>query len=414
MTTSSPATKHDSPPDSQFIQRWEFGLTVLWMLFFLGVQLPAPVEGGMKILSYPVIAFLVLLNWKRVLYVASRDIPLLLFCGVAIASLLWTVNPEITGDGVRGLIRTYFFGAYIAARYSIREQMSLWTWVLGSATLSSLLVGLALPSYAILQNGWLGSFKYKNFLGFTMSLGIILSLLYVFSAKKLAQRLVGIIGVGLTSVLLILSSSSGGLMSALTLLSILPSYKFFKQNYKIRAVLWIISLLATCGAALILFQLSETILVDVLGKGLSFNGRTPIWELAIAQGLQKPWLGYGLNAFWYSDQGIRVMVNTWAGFRPEGFNSHNAYIEVFLSLGLIGFFLYISNLLACAFRIIVLITKVQMIEVFWFLQPLLLILVSSFADSYDLTLVFIITSLSSVVAIDRLKKYARLRQLGAA
>jgi O-antigen ligase len=400
-------TQDDS--QSQSASSWEFAATVFWMLFFLGAQLPSPLESLLKALSYPATAILVLLCWRRVLYIATRDIPILLLVGLATASIMWTIDPGLTSDGIRGLIRAYFFGAYIAARYSLREQMKLWSWILGCTAVFSVLTVLAIPSYAIGFNGWDGIFKYKNFLGFTMSIGLILFLLQAFNAHK--QKMLAIAGVCLTTALIVLSRSSGALIGTLVLTAFLPMGRIVKQHYKVRTAFFILAAVVGLGLIFAVIQLSDRILSDVLQEGWSFNGRIPIWELVIAEGLKKPWLGYGFNAFWGSDSGTYIMVNTWAGFNAEGFNAHNGYLEVFLSLGLAGAGIYAVSVFTVFSRIIKLLLLTRQVEFFWLFQLMLLALLANISDSYELMLIYISICLTAAIEFDRIRRIVYVKRL---
>jgi exopolysaccharide production protein ExoQ len=394
----------NSQTKKSWVRLLEAGITILFLLYFLGIMLPPPLPTLVNSLSYPVIAILAFSNRKRVLYVVSRDIPLLLFVGFATVSILWTANAGITAEGIRGLLRTLFFGAYIASRYSVSEQMKLWAWVLGIAGILSLGTAILMPSYGIGEHGWVGIFKYKNFLGYTMSIGATLCMLYALNIKK--RRWLAWSGFCLATLLVLLSSSSGGLLSILVLISLVPLHNLIKQHYKIRTVLLSFSLLFTGCVAITVIYLSETILVEFLGKGLSFNGRTDIWELVIQKGLESPWLGYGLNAFWRSDAGIFVMTNTWAGYNEAGFNTHNSYLDIFLSLGIIGVSLYIISFMVAAVRTVKLMFLTQELGNFWLLQLLLFVLVSSLADSYDLIIVYMTTSFSAAINLEKaIKKF---------
>ncbi|WP_169217282.1 O-antigen ligase family protein [Brasilonema sp. UFV-L1] len=406
--------------NNQLMNRWvrnlEVGVSVIWLLYFMGVKLPSPFTTLLNALSYPIIAILVILRWKRLPYVATRDIPLLLFIGTALASILWSGDHTMTLKGVGGLLRMLMFGAYFATRYSLKDQMKIFAWVFGIAAILSLAVALAIPSYGIDKEGWTGIFTYKNFLGYTMSLAAILFLLTAFKQRR--QNWLVWIGFGLAVSLIILAHSSGSLVNILLLLSLMPLYQLVKQHYKLRVIfLGIVCVLVGVTAIFILGNL-ETILVDILGKNLEFNGRTPIWTLAIEKGMEKPWLGYGYNAFWNSDAGIYIMINTWSGLRETGFNSHNSYLELFLNLGFIGLFLYAISLVIVFIKALILLRYTQKIEFVWYLQLLIFISVASMADTNFIMsgassycCIYISTSLSTAIEFETIKRKRNFKKV---
>ncbi len=407
--------------NSQLINRWvrnlEVGATVIWLLYFMDVNLPPPFSQFAKTLSYPFIGILVVLRWKRLTYVATREIPLLLFIGTALASVLWTASLGATLDGIRGLFRSFLFGAYIASRYSIKEQMKIWIWVFGIAAVLSLAVSIAVPSYGIElahsssgidSEGWKGIFPYKNFMGYTMSIGAILFLLTALKDRK--QNWLAWIGFSLTVVLTVLAHSAASLLTIAILLSLLPLYQLVKQHYKLRVILLGIIFFLIITVFILIVSNLETILVDILGKGLEFDGRVPIWNLAIEKGLEQSWLGYGYNAFWKSDAGFYVMIHTWSGIREAGFNTHNSYIETFLSLGFVGISLYAISLVTAFIKLMNLLISTKKLEFFWLFQLLMFTCISSVADSYELTLVYISISLSVAVEYEYIIKKRNLKE----
>ncbi|MEL6495363.1 MAG: O-antigen ligase family protein, partial [Cyanobacteria bacterium J06623_7] len=127
----------------------------------------------------------------------------------------------------------------------------------------------------------------------------------------------------------------------------------------------------------------ETILVDILGEGTTFNGRTPIWTLVIdTVSHNRPWLGYGYGGFWTSDAGAHVIVNTWAsdsGIR-DNFNAHSVYIEMFAYLGWIGTILYALVFINVGIKGMVLLLARKKLEYFWLFQFLMFITWASLAD----------------------------------
>ena len=225
--------------------------------------------------------------------------------------------------------------------YSLKEQMKILAWVIGIAAILSLLVCVGIPSYGIGEDGWQGIFPYKNFMGRSMVLGAILFLIMTFNKNR--QSWINWLGFSLTILLAVLSQSSTSILLLLLLLSQMPLYKLVKQQYKLRVILLSLVCIIIGAVFMVIVANQETILVDVLGEGVTFNGRTPIWSLIIETVSQdRPWLGYGYGAFWTSDAGVHVILNTWASdlVIPESFNAHSVYMEIFANLGLLGLIPY--------------------------------------------------------------------------
>ena len=73
----------------------------------------------------------------------------------------------------------------------------------------------------------------------------------------------------------------------------------------------------------------------------TLNGRTPLWAIAFDQIMQHPFLGVGYFA-------SRFFLGSATTFNAG--HTHNAYIETFLNLGIIGFILLLVFLLYCGRR----------------------------------------------------------------
>lgn len=63
---------------------------------------------------YAVTAFLLLLRWKRFTRVFARDKLLLLLIVLALVSVLWSADPEVTLRRSVALVGTTMFGVYLA------------------------------------------------------------------------------------------------------------------------------------------------------------------------------------------------------------------------------------------------------------------------------------------------------------
>ncbi len=393
--------------NNQLLNLWvrnlEVVVTVIWLLYFLDVKLPSPLPKLINALSYPIIAILVILHWKRLSWVATRDIPLLLLVGFAFASVFWSADLAKTLNSCRGLLRTVLFGAYLTTRYSLKEQMKILAWVFGIGAILSLAVALAVPSYGT-RGGWnriwTGIFLHQNLLGFAMNIGAILFLLTAIKDRK--PNWLAWSGFGLAVVLTVLTHGSGPLASLLVLLSLMPVYKLVRQQYKLRVILLSMTCILAGSVAIFIFSNLETILVDILGEGLTFNGRTPIWDLIIEKTLERPWLGYGYNAFWQSDAGKYVVLHTWApnDLAREGgsFNAHSGYFELLGHLGFLGISLYAISLVTVFVRVFILLLSTKKIEFFWFLQFLVFISVSNFSDAMAIRILSPTNSYTSIYA----------------
>ena len=75
-----------------------------------------------------------------------------------------------------------------------------------------------------------------------------------------------------------------------------------------------------------------------LDRDVTLTGRTTLWDLAIEDGLERPWLGYGYRAYWHTPGGPGEEV----GRRIEWFaaSGHNGFLDLWLELGIVGLVLF--------------------------------------------------------------------------
>lgn len=185
-----------------------------------------------------------------------------------------------------------------------------------------------------------------------------------------------------------------------------------------------ISILFYSILAIILSLNIEYIVVDLLGKDLAFDGRVPLWNLAIEKGLEQPWLGYGYEGFWSSPNvSDYVIYNSWAvlneGFRNHSvqFHSHNGFIDLFLELGFIGVFIFLLNIFFSIKRIITLLISTRGVEFYWMLQFLGIFWIANLAEgglvlsSRDMFwIIYVSIVISSAVEQTRINKFYFSRQ----
>jgi O-antigen ligase len=76
-------------------------------------------------------------------------------------------------------------------------------------------------------------------------------------------------------------------------------------------------------------------LTSLLGRDVTFTGRTTIWEQLAPMALQSPFLGHGYGGFWLGTSYAEVN------------EAHNGYLEIVLGLGFAGLLLVMALLTSC-------------------------------------------------------------------
>jgi hypothetical protein len=296
-------------------------------------------------------------NLKRdlTLFPAHIFFPILLLVCWTVSSCLWSASPLTSLRNALGLVGTLLMGYGIALvhRNAMHIVDLLYYACILSAVFSLLLMSQTggIDGYG---DGMQGIFSHKNGLGQIMSLGTLISIYKILTDfnVKLLFALAFFVQV------LILSQSITAQLSAFAASTICVFAYFFTRTGKTGKQ--ILSLLiTTIFLFLFLIYLFITarginpgvFFTSALGKNTTFTGRTSIWKVCIEalDGIEL-FIGYGFNSFW-STLGEANVARSLVGFRA--FNSHNGYIEISLSLGIIGLLLYfflIGNVLRSAFE----------------------------------------------------------------
>jgi len=101
---------------------------------------------------------------------------------------------------------------------------------------------------------------------------------------------------------------------------------------------WVVGLYLLGGLSASLFAMFADLgggLLESLGRDSTLTGRTDIWRLALGMA-GNPLVGTGFESFWL---GARV-EKTWNVYRFHLQESHNGYLELYLTLGWIGIALF--------------------------------------------------------------------------
>jgi O-antigen ligase len=114
------------------------------------------------------------------------------------------------------------------------------------------------------------------------------------------------------------------------------------------AVVVALALTAGCVGLTWAWKLGDGLgeLASLLERDPTLSGRTALWELLLELVWDRPWLGYGYEAFWTGDKGTYVhLVVRWFPMQ-----AHNGFLNVLLDFGSIGLLLLLVHFARCGVR----------------------------------------------------------------
>ncbi|HZT87457.1 MAG TPA: O-antigen ligase family protein [Stellaceae bacterium] len=262
--------------------------------------------------------------------------PVLLLVGIAFLSAFWAEAPLLVLRRSAVMMVSTLFAFYLVVRCELGELVALLVRVFTVVAIASFAVMLISPSLGIdhavgQPNAWRGAFTTKNELAWAAALGVLLSAYGLW--RGYGSRLVA--GVTLVaSVILIVLANSMTIPFMLLSAAYAGTLAVSLRRRTGLGAFAAIVLLVLGGVALVAMLANETQVLAALNRSPSLTGRVELWRQALIYIEQRPWLGYGFGGFWRTDS---VEANhIWAVIGWDPPHAHNGWLELGLSLGLLG------------------------------------------------------------------------------
>jgi len=270
---------------------------------------------------------LAILLTRRRHYPVGSVVLVVLLCVWFSMSELWSLLPSST---IIASVRTVL--ALAAAALLLRTQ----PWrrlvvavTLGTSALCAMsLIWLAMfPATATSIDGLRGMMPHKNSLGYVAAVATVSS---VFA--RALPRLVQLVLIALDITTLVLTLSMTSLLASIAAIVCSVGLLLLRRLSGRRLAALGVLLVGLLGA---LAYLSAFVSVTtVVGRTSTLTGRTGIWSEVLRVATQRWLTGWGHGAPWLEGSWIR----SWAEFRFNFsmISAHNALLETFLQLGLVG------------------------------------------------------------------------------
>ena len=332
---------------------------------FIGAGHPAePLTLLLPHLVAVITVVLLSLRWQKTLITLASAPLLWMLIGMVALSPFWSAAPHETWTEIAPLLRVTLFGLYLASRYSFKEILQIMAWALGLAAGLSLVFGALLPSYGVMGRGyigqsqdwthegsWRGIYIHKVVLGSMMSLSILASL-YLTSWRN-PLRPLAYLALPIATLCLLLSTTKAALAALIIVLCCIPLYRTLRWEPKRILLSWGVGVPVFVGAVALVLGNAATIL-QAMGKNATLSGRTEIWPLVLQNIGEQPWFGYGYESFWiggWEGPAANVWVYLPFGFEPP--HAHNGFLDILLSVGVVGFSIFLLNIVAYVWRSVI-------------------------------------------------------------
>jgi len=269
-----------------------------------------------------------------------HSIALIAFVLLTLLSTFWSVVPIVTLKESIELIGTTMIGYYFVARFELPKFLELLGIAFGALAVMSVVLIVVSPGLGLdAENGgdWSGVYAEKNGLGAAMALALI-TLIVVVMRTRGRRRLLFSSFLVLCAVLIIGSRSvTASAVLLATLLVVFDVYLCQSKRFGAVTRLATVIIVVLVPLVLAVTGAGPDTFFTLVGKDSNLTGRTDFWPALVQAIGDRPWLGYGYNAFFAPDgawhQYLGILVTYW---QWQPFHAHESFLQVALDVGLIG------------------------------------------------------------------------------
>ncbi len=344
-------------------------------------SLDLSINAKISLLIYIITFVLLGMRWKRVLATASSNKFLWILIVIIGFSYFWSINPSQTFRFAVYAIGTTAFGLYLATRYTLSQQLQLLAWTYGFLLILSILFAVGIPKYGLMsgvhEGAFRGVFTHKNQFGAFMAPGGVIFLLNAFKGEKYSWAYWCLLVLSCATMVWSQSTTALGTFAVMLMLCIV--YRIFRWRYEVMvSAILAVTMVGLAGLIYLAGYVGSDSLLDLVGKDVTLSGRTFIWRYVWDQIQLRPWLGYGLAAFWNGFDGPSGYVQL--AMRIAVIYAHNGFLDIWLSLGIVGLGVFAISFLTTTAQSLTLLRKTNTPEGFWPLLFLTYILLSNLTE----------------------------------
>lgn len=290
-----------------------------------------------QIAVYGAIGFLLLRQAGRVIRWLGAMQWALGLAALAVLSTLWSQFPLYTVRRSLPFAVAGIFGLYLAMRFPVRRQLGILRVTMVALALGTVVMALAFPKLGLDASAghhanWQGVFTQKNACGRVM----VLATAVLLAEWKTSWRRTA--GAGLFLLVMWMSGSRSAWLVEGALLGLWGALVLVKRvDARARVIAGIAAVVAAIAAGCAGWLFFPAV-AHWMGRDATLSGRTLIWKQVWVFIWQRPWLGWGYDAFWRGTQGEAFRVV--AAVRFMVFHAHNGFLEIWLELGTAGLVLF--------------------------------------------------------------------------
>jgi exopolysaccharide production protein ExoQ len=274
---------------------------------------------------------------KRSVARFNKSLPLAA-AGFLVVSALWSVDPMLSARQGIAYVFLVIGGIGLVQALDGDELMDLVGSICGLSAIASLLwqfVFFPQPAFNGIEPDFIGIFTQKNMLGQVM-VGGVLAALHSVRVRR-SGRLLYICIIAMCTFVAFLSKSSTSMVAIAGLFCLDLFGRLYFKGGSSRALS--IGLSIGFVLTLLFFAMNDDLILEFLGKDPTLTGRTALWACVIDDIGEKPFLGWGLSAFWTPGNPAALQIAETVNWTAP--NAHNGLLEFLLDIGIVGTSLFL-------------------------------------------------------------------------
>jgi len=301
----------------------------------------------------------------------------------SLASVTWgtaetnaTIRPSLCS------ICIFLYYNYLLSRFDRVKFTRMLVWAMGVLLTASVALAIFLPSIGMdhgetsidNRGSWQGVFNQKNSLGVACAMAVAIAV--GLKPRTQVDRAWRWYLLGVALLLAYKSQSRESWIAIMLVFLLLGFFKFIGRfTQESRLPVATLSAVVFFGlAGLLYFNLDAAL--GLIGRTRTLTGRTGIWDATMLLIRRRPWFGYGTYGVWGTSTAWDAQVRV-GGWHVS--SSHNDYLEIILSYGIIGFLLYIPILLSSFLYMVRAILSYDLPELEVLVFCMIVVMVESFA-----------------------------------
>ncbi len=283
--------------------------------------------------AYALTAGLLLLRFETVVKAWPAWLALGSLVVLAFASTQWSIDAATTQRRVVAMTINGSFAIYLGSRFHdihLPRLLACCALIMG---ILSVFIVFAVPSIGVHSDVnagmWRGIWYEKNQMGIAMAAGATAAAAWIAAKDRLSITPIATILLCLCLVLATQSKTS--LLCALIGISIVVALSVLKRAGPalIIVAIWLGVICLAFGWWLWSTESGE--ILQALGKDPTLTGRTAIWDALFRKIDERPWTGYGYNAFWGKGSEPAAWIRHQTGWSVP--SAHNGWIDLLAQLG---------------------------------------------------------------------------------